>query len=91
MPSEPTDPATEPSESRGAGEKRRQNRRKPGEVAREAKRSQEPALTRARSCFSNVQIMQPFHGTLRSQFAKRLRGEIGHIIPLNNNRSGRLI
>lgn len=41
-----------------------------------------------RSCrrFSNVQIMQPFHGTLRSQFATRLRGEIGHIIPLHNNR-----
>lgn len=90
MPSEPTDCETEPPESRGMGENRRRNRHEPGEEGREEKRSQEPALGPAPG-FSNVQIMQPFHGTLRSQFATRLRGEIGHIIPLNNNRSGRLI
>lgn len=84
----PSEPAAEPPESRGMGENRRPNRRKAGEAGREA---QPRTGARDRSRFSNVQIMQPFHGTLRSQFATRLRGEIGHIIPLNNNRSGRLI
>lgn len=64
-----------------------------GEAGRGGKGSgaENRELARSRSCSSDVRIMQPFHGTLRSQFATRLRGEIGHIIPLNNKRSGRLI